>query len=171
MRRIVKLLVILVFISSNIACDQVSKNIARKNIDYNEQISVAGKILTLTKVENTGAFLSLGNSLPGFIKLIFLTIIPLIILVYGVIYVISKKDLSNITVMAVTFIVGGGIGNIFDRLMYGSVTDFLHLDFGIFQTGIFNMADVSVMTGMFTLLLELYLQNRSLKSKELSGSE
>jgi signal peptidase II len=170
MQKFIKIIIILFFLFTNIACDQVSKNIARKNIDYNEQISVAGKILTLTLVENTGAFLSLGNSLPGFIKLIFLKIIPLIALLYGVVFIMTKKDLSNVTILSITFIVGGGIGNIFDRIMYGSVTDFLHLDFGIFQTGIFNMADVSVMTGMFILLLELYFRKRSLKVKELSGS-
>ena len=50
--------------------------------------------------------------------------------------------------------VGGGIGNIYDRLIHGSVTDFLHLDFGLFQTEIFNMADVSIMVGMLTILVD-----------------
>ena len=60
--------------------------------------------------------------------------------------------------MATGFIIGGGIGNIYDRFVYGSVTDFFHIDFVIFQTGIFNMADVSVMVGMFILLGEFYLK-------------
>ncbi|HEY0898938.1 MAG TPA: signal peptidase II, partial [Sphingobacteriaceae bacterium] len=48
---------ILVAILLNIGCDQVTKNIARNKIDYYETISVVDNFLTLTKVENRGAFL------------------------------------------------------------------------------------------------------------------
>jgi signal peptidase II len=51
------------------------------------------------------------------------------------------------------FVIGGGTGNLYDRIIHGSVTDFLHLDLRLFQTGIFNMADVSIMTGMFIIIL------------------
>jgi signal peptidase II len=70
-KKLLKTILILTILISNIACDQISKNIVRHKIDYNEQISLISKYLTLTKVENTGAFLSLGNSLPQGIKLIF----------------------------------------------------------------------------------------------------
>ena len=56
------------------------------------------------------------------------------------------------------FVIGGGVGNLFDRILYGSVTDFLYLKFGIFQTGIFNMADVSIMTGISIVLLQFLLK-------------
>lgn len=54
--------------------------------------------------------------------------------------------------MGISFVIGGGIGNLYDRVLYGSVTDFMHLKFGIFQTGIFNMADVSIMLGMLIIV-------------------
>ena len=44
----------------------------------------------------------------------------------------------------------------YDRIIYGSVTDFLHIDFVIFQTGIFNLADVSIMAGMFLILIQSF---------------
>jgi len=52
--------------------------------------------------------------------------------------------------------VGGGIGNMFDRYLYGSVTDFLHIDLGWLRTGVFNMADVSVMVGTALILLHSF---------------
>ena len=55
-------------------------------------------------------------------------------------------------------VLGGGIGNLYDRVLYGSVTDFLHIDFGLFQTGIFNLADVSIMVGAFLLAAEMFLK-------------
>ena len=63
--------------------------------------------------------------------------------------------------------VGGGFGNIYDRLVYGSVTDFLQMNFVIVRTGIFNMADVSIMAGMFMILLEAYLKQTKFNHKTL----
>ena len=55
-------------------------------------------------------------------------------------------------VLAFAFVIGGGIGNLIDRIAYGSVTDFLLIKLGMFKTGIFNMADMSVTTGVLILL-------------------
>ena len=172
-KRILRTLVILTILSSNIGCDQISKSIVRQRIDYNEQISLVNNYLTLTKIENTGAFLSIGQSLPQPIKVLLLTILPLIVLGLAFIYLLTKKNLSNLTIMGICFIVGGGVGNIYDRLIYGSVTDFLHIDFVIFQTGIFNMADVSIMTGTFIVLLESYIKRTKLiyKMVDKQGDE
>ncbi|CAD5293415.1 Lipoprotein signal peptidase (fragment) [Imperialibacter sp. 89] len=77
---ILRTLIILTILSSNIACDQISKNIARQTIDDNEQIGLINSYLTLTKVENTGAFLSVGHNLPSPIKSLLLTVLPLVVL-------------------------------------------------------------------------------------------
>lgn len=152
-RKNLSIILLLVMVALNVGCDQVSKIIARDNIDYNETISVIKNRLILTKVENTGAFLSAGNDLPVAIRFIILSILPVIVLGYGLYYLLFKRDLPKIMQIGLCFLIGGGIGNIFDRLMYGSVTDFLHIDFGLFRTGIFNLADVSIMTGIGILLI------------------
>ena len=70
------------------------------------------------------------------------------------------KSLDKISIIGFSLIIGGGIGNIFDRIVYGSVTDFLYLDFGgIFKTGIFNIADLSVTTGMILILISSFKKN------------
>ena len=161
-KQILRTLVILTILSTNIGCDQISKNIVRQRINYNAQIGLINNYLTLTKIENTGAFLSVGQSLPAPIKILLLTILPLIVLGLAFIYLLTKKNLSNLTVIGICFIVGGGVGNIYDRVIYGSVTDFLHIDFVIFQTGIFNMADVSIMTGTMLVLFESYFKRTRL---------
>jgi signal peptidase II len=145
---------IMLVLASNIGCDQISKNIARQKLDYHDQITLLNGHLTLIKVENTGAFLSLGNSLPQPLKLILLGIIPLTALAIALVYVLTKRRISGIRMVGMCFLIGGGIGNIADRMIFGSVTDFLHLNFGTLQTGIFNMADVSIMTGLALILLD-----------------
>ncbi|HET6542712.1 MAG TPA: signal peptidase II [Chryseolinea sp.] len=153
-KRVLRTLVIVIILISNVGCDQISKNIVRKRIHYNEEISLMNNYLTLTKIENKGAFFSLGHSLPQPIKLLLLTILPMIALGLIFIYLLTKKNLTNTAIIGICFIIGGGAGNIYDRLVYGSVTDFLHIDFVIFQTAIFNMADVSIMTGVFMIVID-----------------
>lgn len=156
--RIIRIAIILIVLVSNISCDQISKTIVRQSIDYQERIVLIDNFLTLTKVENTGAFLSMGNTLPGPLKSFLLVIMPLLALVYGIYFMLSKTNIPKNMLTGLCFIIGGGIGNIYDRILYGSVTDFLHIDFVIFQTGIFNMADVSLMAGFFMILIHSLFQ-------------
>lgn len=151
---------ILLLIFANAGCDQISKNAARKNIAYHETINVIGNHLILTKVENSGAFLSAGDSLAGSVKFIFLSILPLIALAYGIYYLLTHTSLPKLMVLGISFIIGGGLGNLADRLINGSVTDFVHIDYYIIKTGIFNFADVSIMIGMIMLVIQLYFKRR-----------
>lgn len=159
-KRILRTLMVFAVLLSNISCDQISKRIVRHSIEYNEQIGFIDDYFTLTKIENTGAFLSLGNTLPQPFRIILLTILPLAVLMLVLVYVLIKRNLSNVLLVGICFVIGGGIGNIYDRIVYGSVTDFLHINFVLFQTGIFNMADVSVTTGLLIVLFESYIKMR-----------
>ena len=150
-------LVILFILILNFSCDQISKTIIRKSIAEYEIIPIIDGYFTLTMVENKGAFLSAGSSLPYFIRLILLTLLPIVFLTYGLWLIIQKKDMPQMLVIGWCFVIGGGIGNLYDRIIHGSVTDFFHLDLRLFQTGIFNMADVSIMTGMFIIILGQFL--------------
>ena len=159
-KRLLRTIVILLILGSNISCDQLSKTIVRQRIDYHEQISLIGSQFILTKVENTGAFLSLGDTLPQPIRFFLLTILPILVLAIGFIYVLIKKGQSRLMTVGLSFLIGGGVGNIYDRIVYGSVTDFMHMDFVVFRTGVFNMADVSIMVGMGMVLLDSFLKSR-----------
>jgi signal peptidase II len=149
---------IMLIVLANAGCDQVSKQAAREHISYYETINVIGKHLILTKIENSGAFLSAGDSLGSSVKFIFLSLLPLLALCYGIYYLFTRSDLPKLLVLGISFVIGGGLGNLYDRLMYGSVTDFVHIDFFVFKTGIFNLADVSIMAGMIMLVIHLYFR-------------
>ena len=147
-------LFLLIILFANISCDQISKGIVRQKMEYHLPITFLKQHLTLIKVENTGAFLSAGSALPESLKIILLKVIPVLALCFALIYVLRAKNLSVITAAGICFFIGGGIGNIYDRILYGSVTDFAHIDFIIFQTGIFNMADVSIVVGMMLIAFD-----------------
>lgn len=152
MNKTIRILFVLSILLAQVGCDQISKKVVRQNIEDRQQISVVDNFITLTKVENPGAFLSLGNSLPKTVRIILFIAFPVLLLFAAFIYLFRSKGLSIYGQTGVAFLIGGGIGNLIDRILYGSVTDFVHLDFAIFQTGVFNMADVSIMAGMFILL-------------------
>lgn len=158
--RIVTNVAILLVLIANIGCDQISKNIVREKVDYYESINLISNYFTLTKVENDGAFLSLGSTLPETIKFILLSGIPLITLAFGIGYMFLRKNISFMSMLALSFAIGGGIGNIYDRIVHGSVTDFLHIDLGFIQTGIFNMADVSLVVGMALFFVQSFFYRR-----------
>ena len=159
-KALLRIILILFLIIVNIGCDQVSKKIVRNSIAPYETISVLNDHLTVTRAENPGAFLSLGDSLPSAAKNILLSLLPLAVLAFVFYYIITKHSISKPTLVGLCFIVGGGIGNVFDRIMYGSVTDFLHIKFGIFQTGIFNLADLSIVTGTIILLSSYFFKKK-----------
>jgi signal peptidase II len=99
------------------------------------------------------------------VKLIFLLIIPVIVLAIVLYYVVTNNMLDKKSIVGFSCIAGGGIANVYDRFMYGSVTDFLFMDFGgVFKTGVFNIADLSVTTGMVLLLISSFLNRPSKKA-------
>ena len=143
-----------IIIALSIFLDQISKILIRKNVEQYSDIKLIGEYFILTNVENSGAFLGMGSDFSPIMKSIFLVILPIVILTCIIIYVYRDKEIDKISLIGFSIIIGGGIGNIFDRIIYGSVTDFLFIDLGgIFKTGIFNIADLTVTTGMILILL------------------
>jgi signal peptidase II len=153
--RSLRMLLIFGLILMNVGCDQVSKSVARNHINAHERISVIGEYVMLMKVENKGAFLGFLSSMENpILKIIFLIILPIAVLLFILRMIIVTTDLDKYMIFGLCCIIGGGIGNLYDRILYRSVTDFMHIDLGgVFKTGIFNMADVSVMLGTGLLIL------------------
>lgn len=155
-----KKIIVLVFVLLNIVCDQLSKNAVRKNVSDSDRVELIGDNFIMVKVENTGAMLGFGSNLPPILKIIFLQIIPAIILVVLLFRILKKKHIHTWLALAFACVIGGGMSNLIDRISYGEVTDFFHINVGGFKTGIFNMADVSVTLG---ILLILFLSIRKSK--------
>jgi signal peptidase II len=158
-RIVLRALIITLLLVVNISCDQMSKVVVRQSIADNEVIPV-NDFITLTKVENTGAFMSAGHSLAKPLRIILLAILPTIVLLFGLWYIFRKHELTRSMLCGLTLMISGGLGNLYDRIAYGSVTDFLHVDFILFETGIFNLADVSIMIGVAIILVSTFYQTR-----------
>ena len=153
MNRNVFITLLIVF---NIAIDQISKVVVRNTMTLGREgeTDVIGKYFQLIWVENKGAFLGMGSDMNPTLRLIFLLILPTLVLLYVIYYIVKTKDLDRLSLIAFCCIIGGGIANVFDRIVFGEVTDFFFIDLGgVFKTGIFIVEDLSVTTGMIMLLI------------------
>ena len=154
-----KKLLILALIAMNVACDQWSKEYVRRHVQPESYTELAGPSFILTRVENSGAFLGLGQKWGPWTKRILLNGIPIALLVYLGYRIVFRSEWEGLMLTGLCCIIGGGLGNLWDRLLLGSVTDFFQLRAGAVHTGIFNMADVSVSLGLGLVLLS-YFRNR-----------
>jgi signal peptidase II len=68
-------------------------------------------------------------------------------------YVLKNTSLEIWTAVSLTLVVGGGIGNLIDRAAKQTVTDFLNIGIGQLRTGVFNVADMAIMAGVFAFLI------------------
>ena len=167
MKRNVFIALLIIF---NIAIDQISKAIVRGSMvrGGKGQINVIKDYFQLIWVENEGAFLGMGSDMNPTLKLIFLLILPTLVLAYVIYYIIKTKELDRLSLIAFCCIIGGGIANVFDRIVYSQVTDFFFIKITeTIRTGIFNVADLSVTTGMIMLLISGLFSN---KKKEIIES-
>jgi len=152
---------IILLIIFNIAIDQISKVIVRANIQLKEVIELIGDKFILTNVYNRGAFLGMGSEMNDTLRLILLLVLPTLVLGYLIYYIVTNKTLDKLSTIALSCIAGGGIANVFDRIAFGKVTDFFFIDLGgVFKTGIFNVADMSVSFGMIVLVYTWFLSTR-----------
>ncbi|WP_257213003.1 signal peptidase II [Maribacter sp. 4U21] len=144
---------IIILVLLNIGCDQISKEAVRNNVRSKDYIELIDDHFILTNIENKGAMLGFGENFPPLVKKILLQGLPLVVLIILLYRTLIKTDLNILLIVAFAFVIGGGIGNLIDRIYYGSVTDFFQIRLGVLKTGIFNMADVSVTFGVLLLLL------------------
>lgn len=163
--KISRTLGIILLIVTNIAIDQISKAIVRVEVIPGEIIPIINDTFIITNVENSGAFLGLGSDLSPLLKILLLLILPVLVLGFVIYYILKNRDLDRLSLIAFCCIIGGGIANVYDRIIYGSVTDFFHIDLGgMFRTGIFNVADMSVTFGMIMLLVASFIYKKKEKT-------
>jgi signal peptidase II len=170
---IVRGLIILLILIFDFGLDRISKIYIRNNFRYYEEILPFkyNYHYLITRTENTGAFLSLGDSLQNPWRFLLLTGMPAVALLAGLLYIIIKINLNKVSVLGIILVLGGGFGNLYDRWVYNSVTDFMLIKYEWFKTGVFNVADVSIMAGVAILLISSFLDDRNSKGKKHSGGE
>ena len=149
-----------------IAIDQVSKILILKFL-YEDQLVLIEGVLNFTYVENRGMAFGLLSD-HRWVFMVFSTVGIALVGVYLWFYVKTKWGRT-----ALALVIGGGIGNMIDRVAYGFVVDFIDFCAFDFWKWVFNVADsaVCVGAGMFILYLVLDTVKELKKNKLNAASE
>lgn len=131
-----------------IVADQVVKFLVRANIPLGESVPFIPHILSLTYVENTGAAFSILRDHTWL-----LTVVSAVVVVVVGYLVVKKFILGRWGLTSATLIMAGGVGNLIDRTVLGSVTDMFQTEF--MEFAVFNVADCCITIGVFMLAIYL----------------
>ncbi len=145
-----------------IIIDRILKVLVTNNFVLNVRNKIIDGFFYITNCHNEGAAFSLfsGNVL----FLIFITLIVLF-LIYRT---INKENVNKFGVLAYGLLLGGILGNLYDRIFYGYVIDYLDFVIFKFNFAIFNLADAAIVIGAILLIVFEGSDNDGRKNKDRS---
>lgn len=129
--------------------DQIFKILALNNLKYIDSLPIIPDIFHFTYVENRGAAFGM---LEGK-KWILIGVTAIVILFAIVLVLAGKLDEDNHLLFSICVIIGGGVGNLIDRIYRNFVVDYIHLK--VINFAVFNFADICVTLGTLWLLIYL----------------
>jgi signal peptidase II len=129
--------------------DIVSKLLVNHFLGKSDCIYIFG-FLNIVHVENSGIAFGLFN------KSFFLKRTVLILML------LRKKETSSTTIVGLSLLGAGALGNLKDRLFFGYVTDFIDFHIGIHHYPAFNIADACITVGIFTLIVHRIILKRTI---------
>ncbi len=129
--------------------DQITKTLLTIFINLNEKVTIIKNFFSLYSIENYGAAWSIFNYK---VEILIVASIIALIIIYRYIYSFKVNKRNNI---AFGLLIGGIFGNLMDRVFLGYVRDFLSFKFFSYQYPIFNFADISIVIGVFLLVIAI----------------
>jgi signal peptidase II len=143
-----KVRLVLTWLAIILVIDQLTKLIVDRTMPLYQSIPVIDRFFNLTYIRNTGAaFGILAGSAAAF-RLPFLMIFSLLAIGFIIVMLRRLPERETGLITALTFILGGAIGNLIDRFAYGEVIDFLDFYWANYHWPAFNVADSFITVGV-----------------------
>lgn len=138
--------------------DQLIKIIVKTNMNIHEQITIIPNFFSLYYVKNTGAAFSILQN--NTTLLIIISVIFICLLNY---FIKQEKEITKLLIISYGIILGGIYGNLIDRIISHSVTDYLSFNFFSYYFPVFNLADIAIVLGMMLLLICTIIEKKEIK--------
>jgi len=145
----------ILLVAATIALDRWSKVLIQKRFDLNESISLIDGFFNITYVRNTGVAFGIFDPLSLPAKSVLLSVFTAFAAVIVITYSVRSPLRNRLLQVALALVLGGALGNLYDRLAYGYVVDFLEFYVGSFHWPSFNIADSAISVGVALLALEI----------------
>jgi signal peptidase II len=143
-----------------VVLDRVTKWAIVQTITLDDAVNVIPGLFRLTHLENTGAAFSLFADSTSPFKTMLLIAFSLGALAVVSFLLWKERTIFNAGTLALSLILGGAVGNLWDRLADGKVTDFLDFYVGIHHWPPFNIADSAIVVGALLLLMRMLRTNQ-----------
>ena len=158
--------VIIIFVI--VFLDQITKILAVNNLEYGNPVEVIGSFFMLTLIYNEGG--AMGTNIGSSNYYLIASVIILGVILY---YLYTQREHKTLA-MPLSFISGGAIGNLIDRIAYGKVVDFLDFDFfniNIFGYRLerwwtFNVADMAISLSILYLFITILFAKQTINVEE-----
>ena len=153
-------LIVVIFI---FAFDRLSKLYILNLLEREQVVNVyINQFMNLNLIWNTGIGFGLLSSDSNF----YYNLVTFLIIIINVIILIMIFKSDNYKSFLLLMILGGSLGNLFDRIWYNAVPDFIDLHYNNFHWFIFNVADIFITIGILCLIFaELFLNNKKLTNE------
>lgn len=138
-----------------LALDRFSKWLIAQTIPLHGSIPVIPGLFKLTHVTNGGAAFGLFADSPSELRIVFLVFFSILALVVVLALLWRHTQGLNSTAVALSLILGGALGNLWDRVLSGHVVDFLEFYIGQYVWPDFNVADSAIVVGAAILMVEI----------------
>jgi signal peptidase II len=135
--------------------DQAVKAAVRPRLGLFDSVTVIPGFFSLTRVHNTGAAFGLMNSVDIPFKTVMMALVQTTALVGLAIYAATLAPGQRLTRVGLSFVIGGALGNLIDRVVAGYVLDFFDFYWGGWHFWAFNIADASITIGVALMVLDL----------------
>ena len=140
-------------IGTVLALDQFTKYLVEKHLRMYEVVPVIHGFFNLTRVRNKGAAFSLLSTAPDGFRSVFFISVSLAAMV--VIAMMIRKAKDRLLVVSFSFIAGGAVGNLVDRMRFGEVVDFIQWYVKSWYWPSFNVADSAITVGVALLVMDM----------------
>jgi signal peptidase II len=147
-----------------VVLDQLTKQLAEGMLVLHQPVAVL-PFVNLTLVYNTGAAFSFLAGAGGWQRWFFL-VLTIVISIALIIWITRLKAGEGRLALSLALILGGAIGNLIDRALYGHVIDFIDLYYGYWHWPAFNIADSAITVGAMLLVFDSLFGVQSTSSKE-----
>jgi signal peptidase II len=138
-----------------ILLDRWSKRMVAARIPMYKQNTIIPGFIDITHTENTGAAFSLFADSPAHWKTAMLITFSVVAMIVVSILLWKQSRALTMTSIALSLILGGAVGNLWDRVASGRVVDFLLLYVKTYRWPVFNLADSAIVIGASLLVLEI----------------
>ena len=151
-----------------VCCDQLSKMWILKNFALYDSTVIIPGLFNLTFLRNTGAAFGMFAGHPAWWRQLFFIGVAVVALVV-ILFMQRRLGRQNpLYTVSLGLIGGGAVGNLIDRILYGSVVDFLDVYIGSHHWPAFNVADSAITVGVAIFLLTQFREDRQEKMEQVS---